>query len=174
MLYHSPRESAIVTEYFHLLLLHDPRPNVHRTSLVSTRSIVFLKMASVATSTCRALRVARIPHVACTPRIIRPMTVLPRTTYRYSSTAAPIQSGHGSNKTAPSAKTDDQGRRPPPAPPGKESENLSSGQEPASFLGTQKRLPEFNLADRVILVSGGARGLGLTQAEALMEAGATG
>lgn len=34
-------------------------------------------------------------------------------------------------------------------------------------------MPEFNLTDRVILISGGARGLGLTQAEALLEAGAT-
>lgn len=33
-------------------------------------------------------------------------------------------------------------------------------------------LPEFSLKDRVIIVSGGARGLGLTQAEALLEAGA--
>ncbi|PWW80110.1 NAD(P)-binding protein [Tuber magnatum] len=40
------------------------------------------------------------------------------------------------------------------------------------LLGSQRRLPEFNLADRVVLVSGGARGLGLTQAEALLEAGA--
>lgn len=41
-------------------------------------------------------------------------------------------------------------------------------------LGTQKGLPEFNLIDRVVLVSGGARGLGLTQAGALLEAGAKG
>ena len=34
-------------------------------------------------------------------------------------------------------------------------------------------MPEFNLTDNVVLVSGGARGLGLTQAEALLEAGAT-
>ncbi|CAK7273270.1 hypothetical protein SEPCBS119000_005567 [Sporothrix epigloea] len=33
-------------------------------------------------------------------------------------------------------------------------------------------LPEFSLKNRVIVVSGGARGLGLTQAEALLEAGA--
>ncbi|KAJ0347104.1 hypothetical protein COL154_005788 [Colletotrichum chrysophilum] len=34
-------------------------------------------------------------------------------------------------------------------------------------------LPEFSLHGKVIVVSGGARGLGLTQAEALLEAGAT-
>lgn len=35
-------------------------------------------------------------------------------------------------------------------------------------------LPEFSLKDRVIIVSGGAQGLGLVQAEALLEAGAIG
>ncbi|KAI1844563.1 hypothetical protein JX265_001548 [Neoarthrinium moseri] len=34
-------------------------------------------------------------------------------------------------------------------------------------------LPEFSLKDKVIIVSGGAQGLGLVQAEALLEAGAT-
>ncbi|KAL1875315.1 hypothetical protein VTK73DRAFT_10152 [Phialemonium thermophilum] len=34
-------------------------------------------------------------------------------------------------------------------------------------------LPEFSLKDKVIVVSGGGRGLGLVQSEALMEAGAT-
>lgn len=62
--------------------------------------------------------------------------------------------------------------RQPPAPPPQEAENLK-GSASASFLGTSKRLPEFNLTDNVVLVSGAARGLGLTQAEALLEAGAT-
>lgn len=63
--------------------------------------------------------------------------------------------------------------RGPPQPPQKEYINLVQGHEPPTFLGTTKRLPEFNLADKVVLVSGGARGLGLVQAEALLEAGAT-
>ncbi|KAI9662650.1 MAG: hypothetical protein M1831_002693 [Alyxoria varia] len=75
------------------------------------------------------------------------------------------------------SRVDEQGfaseTRGPPAPPQKERLNLEHGKEAPTFLGTTKRLPEFNLADKVILVTGGARGLGLTQAEALMEAGAT-
>ncbi|KAH8166219.1 hypothetical protein CIB48_g2038 [Xylaria polymorpha] len=41
--------------------------------------------------------------------------------------------------------------------------------------GSQPRvvLPEFSLKDKVIVVSGGAQGLGVVQAEALLEAGAT-
>ncbi len=63
--------------------------------------------------------------------------------------------------------------RQPPDPPPQDSQNVQTNAAPASFLGTTKRLPEFNLTDKVVLVSGAARGLGLTQAEALLEAGAT-
>ncbi|KAK0617853.1 hypothetical protein B0T17DRAFT_591811 [Bombardia bombarda] len=42
-------------------------------------------------------------------------------------------------------------------------------QEPT---GRGALLPEFSLKDKVIVVSGGGRGVGLTQAEALLEAGA--
>ncbi|KAI5781535.1 hypothetical protein EDC01DRAFT_789714 [Geopyxis carbonaria] len=70
-------------------------------------------------------------------------------------------------------KKPDSAIRNPPQPPQREYENLRSGHEAPTFLGTRKRLPEFNLVDRVVLVSGGARGLGLIQAEALLEAGAT-
>lgn len=63
--------------------------------------------------------------------------------------------------------------RGPPAPPREEAEAVKKNVQPGSYIGTTKRLPEFNLNDKVVLVSGAARGLGLVQAEAVLEAGAT-
>ncbi|KAA6407412.1 MAG: short chain dehydrogenase [Lasallia pustulata] len=63
--------------------------------------------------------------------------------------------------------------RGPPAAPSEEKTHLQRNTESGVFMGTTKRMPEFNLTDKVVLVSGAARGLGLTQAEALLEAGAT-
>jgi D-arabinose 1-dehydrogenase-like Zn-dependent alcohol dehydrogenase len=40
------------------------------------------------------------------------------------------------------------------------------------MMGHKSRMPEFSLAGKIVCVSGAGRGLGLTQSEALLEAGA--
>ncbi|KAL8995185.1 MAG: hypothetical protein Q9169_005044 [Polycauliona sp. 2 TL-2023] len=105
---------------------------------------------------CRAIRPYRFPR---SPRLSRAFCTSP---HLLSTLENPPK---GNDPKTPS--------RPPPTPPHQESETLRHDSSSATFLGTTKRMPEFNLTDRVILVSGGAQGLGLTQAEALLEAGAT-
>lgn len=58
-----------------------------------------------------------------------------------------------------------------PSPGAKKS---STADGTPDVLDAQRRLPEFQLVGKVCLISGAARGLGLTQAEALLEAGAIG
>ncbi|KAI4142386.1 MAG: hypothetical protein LQ340_007363 [Diploschistes diacapsis] len=87
------------------------------------------------------------------------------------SLARPLLASHNLHDPPKGQATRSPGRDAPSAPPVEET-NLKSDRG-STFLGTTKRMPEFNLLDRVVLVSGGARGLGLTQCEAILEAGAT-
>ncbi|KAF7714438.1 Short-chain dehydrogenase/reductase (SDR) family protein [Penicillium ucsense] len=59
----------------------------------------------------------------------------------------------------------------PPAANVTEAPSAPNSSEPV-LLGQRARMPEFSLAGKVVCVSGAGRGLGLTQAEALLEAGA--
>ena len=61
-----------------------------------------------------------------------------------------------------------QAKTSPPPPPSDEAFSTRT-----NYLGTTKRFPEFSLSKHVTLVSGGARGLGLTMCGALLEAGST-
>ena len=105
------------------------------------------------------------------PKIMRPVPFL--ATPRLSQTFGTFSRLSSSLKDPPKGNEPRNPSRNPPTPPPQESESLKKDAGSATFLATTKRMPEFNLTDRVILVSGGARGLGLTQAEALLEAGAT-
>ncbi|KAL8857935.1 MAG: hypothetical protein Q9178_005554 [Gyalolechia marmorata] len=112
----------------------------------------------------------RLPRMIRPGQILRTTPHLPRaicTSHRLLSTLEdppPKRNGPRNPSRDP----------PPPPPPPQESENVKKNTSPAAnFLATTNRMPEFNLTDHVIIVSGAARGLGLTQAEALLEAGAT-
>ncbi|KAL8841131.1 MAG: hypothetical protein Q9176_003472 [Flavoplaca citrina] len=104
-------------------------------------------------------------------RVLRPVPLLATPRLFHASGTSPRF--FSTLKDPPKGNEPRNPSRSPPTPPPQESESLKKDTGSASFLTTTKRMPEFNLTDRVILVSGGARGLGLTQAEALLEAGAT-
>ena len=113
------------------------------------------------------------------PRAIRSARVSRANALNFAK-SRPFSSVHARLYSAPSLEDPPKGQAPqtpargPPQPPEAEKDNLTHGNEAPTYLGTTKRNPEFSLSDKVVLVSGAARGLGLTQAEALLEAGATG
>ena len=117
-------------------------------------------MTAVARRLPCAMRHSKI-YLSPVSRISRPLSI--SHAFRGSSTLEDPPRGNEPKTPA----------REPPAPPPQEGENLQNDTASASFLGPTKRLPEVSLPAKVVLVSGAARGLGLTQAEALLEAGAT-
>ena len=107
-----------------------------------------------------------------------PLGLMPRATRRINALHVPASRFYTRSFTScrtlnASSTLENPPRGHPPSPPSTEWQNLQNNQVPSNVLGRTKLLPEFNLTDKVVLVSGAARGLGLTQAEALLESGAT-
>ena len=106
-------------------------------------------------------------------RFVSTQTMASARILRSFSTSHSLAASFMVYKVSSNGKPPETPDRGPPAPPSKEKKNLQQNTESEVLMGTTKRMPEFNLTDKVVLVSGAARGLGLTQAEALLEAGAT-
>ncbi|KAL8917945.1 MAG: hypothetical protein Q9172_005614 [Xanthocarpia lactea] len=106
------------------------------------------------------------------PRIIRPGQIL-RTAPHLSRAICTSHRLLSTFEDPPKGNEPRHPSRSPPPPPSQESENVKKNTSPANSPATTKRMPEFDLTNHVIIVSGAARGLGLSQAEALLEAGAT-
>jgi len=112
------------------------------------------------------------------PRLARCLRSLPRTTAISQTrpfTVSALRLGKDTDQlTNPPKGNPVVSGRGPPAAPSEDAANLKDNTHAATFMGTAKRMPEFAMNDKVVLVTGAARGLGLVTAEALLEAGATG
>ncbi|KAI3324805.1 hypothetical protein HD806DRAFT_534265 [Xylariaceae sp. AK1471] len=111
-------------------------------------------MATIAPRVSRA--VSSLSKLArATPRVISRGAIAPRATDAVSLRAPQTDNSqvrYASSQSSPSSSDDT---------------TPTSGSPPKGIL------PEFDLKGKVIVVSGGAQGLGIVQAEALLEAGAT-